>query len=438
MRRAIALGLVLLVIGALAPATTAAAGEYTFVGTGSARVLDLDLPVLRVAGAQGLFKGLTLGASRATFGSDPKAAGFAAGKCDYLGSGADPITACSSTSTAQSSANATSPQSGSISPKCETPPASPGGGAVTLLNVCGKSFSDVSTGSPTGINEGGGGIVNLSLDLSQLAPGGTPQAEAAKDMVVDSLVSLLNTVGATVPNSQVQALKDEINRYLTSLKDGTKAGSIINGVASTNVTHNGLATDIVSSVAGVKVGLLGLTDPLTDGLVIIDVTGAQAAGTWNGATGLASASAVPGTATLKVLNLTTPQQGDYIVQTLSLTSLGQTLSVLDGTAVETTIKVIAATPPQTGQSVSASSGALFIHAAKGVGESSLGKKDGGIVLGLASADVSISGAPRITKVDSALPKTGGPARVLYLVAAVLLGAAWLARRGARLVRAGAR
>lgn len=422
MKRALCIVLVGLFLVALAPmgavgALGASPGEYTFTGKGSATVLDLDVPVL----AQ-VFKGLTLGFAGAEFASDPKVSGFAAGRCDFLGPNSAPSTACVyANSRAESAATSGAPKGGSATPNCDVAQ-SLGSGVVQLQAVCGKSLSDVSSGTPSGANEAGGGLINLSLDLTGILP----QAEQAKDAVLDGVIDLLDTVGPSIPPGQLQSVRNQLTDYLSAIKEGGKAGTILNGVATTNIASLGSKVTITSQVGGLKIGLLGITDPTVDGLVIIDITGAKGIATWDGVAGIASATATPGTATLMVRDLADLiPNSDYISSTVSLPQLNNMLGLLPA-PLTTSIEAATVEQHQTpdSRSASASTAGLKIQALQGV--------SGGIYLRIAAADVSVSGAP-ITRV-LALPKTGGASRAFFLISAVLAVAAAVGLLSARRIR----
>src|SRR5207249_6482783 len=137
--------------------------------------------------------------------------------------------------------------------------------------------------------------------------------------------------------------------------------------------------------AGSQIGLLGLTNALTDGLVVVDVSAAKALASWNDVTGTASSSSTPAVATIKVKDLLNLVPGDYLTSTVDAGLLNGLLAPLSGTILDSGIELASATPPQQGNNVVASTSGVALRLLRGLGESAVGAKDGGLSLRLAAA-----------------------------------------------------
>jgi len=301
---------------------------------------------------------------------------------------------------------------------------------VILDTVCGKSFSSSPGGSLLATNDATVAQAKLSLDLTGL----NAAIESSKDTVVTTVQGVVTSVFSAIPAavpltpSQKDALKSAIGQLLDSIKQGAKAGAIKGGASSSSITTAGDTITLESIGAVAAVGLLGLQDPLTDGLIIIEVTPSKAKTVWNDATGVVTGSADPAVATLKVRDLIDQVPGsDYISVVLAPTTLNNLLAPLKGTLLETTLELATVSVSPPGKSVTASSSGVNIHALKGIGASggtsaSCGTCDGGIILRLASANVSFTGADRLTE-PVPLPATGGRNWVFYTIMAVLAAGA---------------
>lgn len=416
MKRFGPVALLVLTIAALAVPTASAKTTYTFVGQSSARALDLALPALRVIPTLAQqFKGSTVGATWADFSSSPSIKGQAAARCDLLPSNTGPggSLPCAAGSTEDSASNGTT---GDGAAKCEAPV-----NLVAVVNLnasCGNSVSKVEGGRVAGKNQAGVGELRLSLDMSQLSTA----IEQNKDSVVDTLSGVVNEVfkqakAAPIPQDKQEALKAAIGDFLNSLKQGGQFGFIKAGLSTTDVTQKDANSLLVTSqAAGVSIGLLGLTNALQDGLVIIEVSVAKVTAEWNADLARATATATPAVATVKVRDLINlDPASDYLSVAVTAPQLNSLLSSLNGTILETTLTVAQATASPPGLNVTASTTGVSLHAIKGLGESAAGARDGGISLRVAVAGVAFSAAP------APLPATGGPT-YLFLGAAAILAA----------------
>lgn len=428
--------LIVILLGAVLPASSApaAAGATTYSGNTSARALDLSVPALNINPTlSALFKGLSLGVTFLDVTSAPSASGFASGQCEFLAPNASPTGAlpCSGTSMERSSVSGVNQSDGDNLSKCAQSQNPNNANVVMLDAACGKSFSSTAGGLLTASNEAGVATSQLSLDLSGLSA----VIESNKDLVVTQVQGVVTTVfnataGAPVlTQSQKDALKSALGQLLESIKQGAKAGAIKSGASSSSVTTAGDTVTLESIGASASIGLLGLQDPLVDGLIIIEVAPSKARTVWNGGSGIVTGSADPAVATLKVRDLIDlVPNNDYIERSISTQDLSSLLAPLKGTVLETTLELASVSVSPPGKSVTASSSGVKIHALKGLGASggttatSCGTCDGGIILRLASANVTFSGVLGETT-NPPLPVTGGRNWLFYMMMAILAAGA---------------
>jgi membrane anchored protein len=452
------------------PTATAAESKALFNGDGSARALDLSMPLLNspllgslpalgssvgslpvVGGAAGngglpvvgdLLKGITIGLTSTLFNSDPKAQGAAIGSCSLLSSTVKlplPVDLpCLSESSQTSSAPGDVAAQGTGTEKCAS---NLSVGIVELITSCGQSNSYIEANRPVSLNKAG--VATLNIGLTNL--GGLLGLNAADstNKLVDSVTSLLSGILGTVQGIAPVApldLKGAVQQVLDQLKGASlaKLATIQAGFSTTNVSNeSGSITNVVSSAAGSQIGLLGLTNALTDGLVVVDVSAARALATWNDVTGTASSSSTPAVATIKVKDLLNLVPGDYLTSTVDAGLLNGLLAPLSGTILDSGIELASATPPQQGNNVVASTSGVALRLLRGLGESAVGARDGGLSLRLAAADVRLAGdIVKAAVVQPALPTTGG-ATYLFLAAAAILatGAGVVGRKGRKLRKA---
>ena len=423
-----------LTVGALAPAAVAAdQGNVVFAGSGSARALDLSLPVLGALPLVGSltgavnFRGLTAGVTSAQFGSDPKVSGFAIGNCSILPANVGSLPAlpvdlpCSKQATESSSAPGD--QGGDGVATCAS---TLDLAVVTVETSCANSLSKIENGLPSSDNESGVATINVGLDLKPLLG---LDVQGTVDSLTTTVSNLLSNVIGTVDGITKPILPVDLKttvgnalKLVTGLNT-SKLATIQVGAASTKVGGGGGITTVASEADGARIGLLGLTDALKDGLIMVDITPAKTIAQWNAITGTATSSAQPAVATLKVKDLLDLVPGDYLTAVVDLGALNSLLAPLTNTILDSSIEPASATPAQTGSSVQASTGGVSIRLLRGLGESSVGTRDGGIVMRVAAADSQIAGdIVKAQTVDSPLPHTGGPTQ-LYIAMAVLLAAA---------------
>lgn len=403
MKRTFALALVMsiLVLGAL-PAGAAKTADFAVEG--EARGLELAL------GEQGL----TLGVALSQGNSSPLAAGAGAGQCTVLGTDNDPQELPCNESTMQKSSTSTATGGNTPAETCAAPaiPA-PLNSVLNIDLACGSSNSSIVKGLPNSSNTGKIGEATLDLDLRGLIP----QAEDAKEQLVDQLQDILG--GAPEP------IANAVNQLLDVVDDG-QALQILLGPATSDITTKGDTITVTSSAAGAKIGIAGIPDldeegqPILgtsvateDGLVIIEVGDAFASASVDKLSAAASSDATAALVTVKVRDIT---QLKPTYQEVSVAP-GQTVTILGGTPAESTISAAAATKESQPGSAVAAADAVRLHLLKGVA--------GGIKLGLARATAAATAKakplavteekPPLAKV---LPQTG--ARDVTLIALGLL------------------
>jgi hypothetical protein len=427
-------------VSAFMPSATASEAKALFNGDGSARALDLSIPLLNALPIVGpTLEGLTVGLTSTLFSSDPKAQGAAIGNCGLLPASLKlPLPVglpCLSDATELSAAPDGEPGDGVD--KCASALSL---GIVDLVTSCANSVSKIVDARPVSLNKGGVATLNIGLtDLGGLL--GLNVTDTAGGLVntVTSLLSgVLGTVQglAPVPALDLQGAVKTVLDQLAGLSVA-KLATIQAGLSSTDLTNDGLITNVVSSAAGAKVGLLGLTNALSDGLIVIDVSLAKAIAQWNDVTGSATSSSTPAVATIKVKDLLNLVPGDYLTSAIDASLLNSLLAPLAGTILDSGIELASATPPQQGNNVVASTSGVALRLLRGIGESALGARDGGISLRLAAADVRLAGdIVKAAQVAPALPVTGGPTYLILGAAALLgLGSPLVARRARKLRKA---
>ena len=416
MKRPLALALVVAVVSSLVlialPAGAAASKGATYALEGEARGLEVAI------GDQGVTLGLALSRGSST----PLATGVGAGQCSILGDQTDPDDLpCNEATTQKSSAPGDANTSGEV---CAGPaiPA-PLDSILTIDLACGSSVSAVTKGVPSSSNTGKVGEVALGLDLAGLIP----QAEDAKEQLVDQLQEILG--GAPEP------IANALNQLLDAVDEG-QGGQIVLGPATSDITSKGDTVTVTSSSAGALIGVAGIPDldkdgiPIPgssvateDGLIIIEVGRSFASASVDKLSAASSSNATAALVTVKVRDIT---QVKPTYQEVSVAP-GQTVTILEGTPAESTISAAAATKESGPGRAVAAADAVRLHLLKGV--------SGGIKLGLARATAAATAkakplAAQVNDPDPrVLPMTG--ARDVTFIALgllVLAGVAFGIRR----------
>lgn len=413
-KRLFAVIFTLLALMAAALPAGAAAGS-TYALEGEARGLELGL------GDQGL----TLGVALSRGDSTPSAQGVGAGQCSILGQNANPDELPCNESTSQSSEAPSGSTSKDGTQTCAGPaiPA-PLNSVLTLDLACGASASSVAGGGPQTTNLGKVSEAALELDLRGLIP----QAEDAKEQLVDQLQEIIG--GAPEP------IANALDQLLDAVDEGQGA-QIILGPATSDIVSKGNKHTVTSTSGGALIGVAGIPDldadgiPIPgsskateDGLIIIEVGRASASATIDEVSAAAGSDATAALVTVKVRDIT---QVKPTYQEVSVAP-GQTVTILEGTPAESTITAAGATKESKPGSALAAADAVRLHLLKGV--------SGGIKLGLARATAAASVEKAQPTVQAknppnakVLPQTG--ARDVTLIALgmlILAGVAIVVRR----------
>jgi LPXTG-motif cell wall-anchored protein len=434
MRRWAALGALVALVAALAiPAGAAEKTRSRFALKGEARGLELAV----------LGEGVTLGLALSQVDSLPKAIGVGAGQCSLLGSEADPNDLpCSGESTVKTEYPGDGGDGGEI---CINSLPAPLSDIVDLKAACGSSKSFFRNGVAQTTNKGQVLGLNLKLPVGlRLLPVdlSTEQVQQVVDTVTDVLAPVLGLAPQEVQDV-LQGAEDTVFETLDGLleviqgTDVTDALKIELGTSVSNVTRKGDVIESSSDAAGAKIGVLGIpsvgldgkilqpADPLENGLLIIEVGTARASASVNRATADSGAAASAALVTVKVRDITSPTP-KYVEISVAP---GETVTVLEGTPLESTIVAADSTTSQSPGKASAVADAVKLHLLKGVND--------GVRLGLASASAlasaeveDIPDAPVVkNRAPKVLPLTG--ARNMSALAIVLLlaaGAAFMVRR----------
>lgn len=444
MKRIIVAGLSLVfLLAGLTPASVAQQSA-SYSGKGSARALDLSIPALNAfPELAGAFKGLTLGHTAAEFDSSPRAQGFASGDCELLAqaAGFETLLGTGLPCTKGTVEDSVTPSKlGDGNPSCVFDQSIY---VVALRTSCGNSSSRIEGGKPVSLNDAGVSAANVSVDLNALGPPFGAYLEGNKDAVVDILEGVFTLVFDIASQEQLNELEEALGDFLESVKQGGQFAAVTVGDASTDVTSQGDLITITSSASGGRVGLLGLTNALSDGLIMIEVSSGSATASLDRLKATTSADATAALAKVRFRNVidlsgVAPElacSGDYCEVTVGPLEVNNLLSPLNGTILETTVDVAKTTKTAN----SASSTGVGIRALKGIGQKTAGATplacgscDGGLSLRLAAADVSVSVVLRVT-IQQPLPVTGGPTYLYWAAAAVLaIGAPLLIRVARRL------
>jgi hypothetical protein len=417
MKRVVSVFAVLAAVVAMAiPAgAQSAKGHTDYALAGEARALELAI------GEQGVTLGLAL--ARGT--SVPKAIGVGAGQCTLLGSEADPDNLpCNEESTVKTQFPGVP---GDGNPKCAATLPAPLNAIVDLKIACGSSKSGVSKGAPT--TRSTGKVAHLGVTL----PVGTVFANVPVNQLVGTLTDTLAPVLDLAPK-EVQDAVDNVVELVTGLAE-TEALAVELGPSTSSISSKDGVITVDSASAGALIGLVGIpeasvdgtaisatSDPLKNGLVIIEVGTSRASASLNEDDASAAGAASAALVTVKVRDITKPKP-TYVEVSVAP---GETVTVLEGTPAESTIVAADSTVSEDGNEAAAAADAVRLHLLKGV--------NGGVSLALARSTAAVQGnrvlpAPPIKKAPEVLPLTGGTDATIPALALILAaGAALLLRR----------
>lgn len=429
MRRSAALVALAALVTALAlPAGAAPSSQAKYALKGEARGLELAL------GAEGV----TLGLALSQVDSTPKAIGVGAGQCTLLGESSDPDSLpCSADNTVKTSYPG---DGGNGELVCSGTLPAPLSDVIDLKAACGSSKTTFSKGVAQTVNKGQVATLSAKLPVGlRLVPLdlSTEQVQQIVNELTDVLSPVLDATPKVVQDT-LQGAQDTAFETVDGLLeviqgiDATDALAIELGTSSSKVSRKGDVLSSNSEAAGAKIGLIGIpgvgtngalldnADPLTNGLVIIEVGTARASAVTNRKTADSTSAASPALVTVKVRDITSPTP-KYVEVSVAP---GQTVTLLEGTPAESTITAADSSTEQGEGSASAVADAVRLHLLKGV--------NGGVQLGIAGANAAATAevidpepAPVVEvpkeRSPRILPQTG--ARDMTIVALVLLVAA---------------
>ena len=414
--------------GALATMTLAAPAGAATGSTGSAG--SPGRPEVYAGTAQGTALSLSLFGHTVTEGvSNVKAA--SSQLADALGIGA----VVDGTIYSQEHAAATAAgQAQTLPEQCATPalPALPAPlPQATVGLACASSAANTRNGTP--LATAVGKVADLDLNAAGLV--------STLTQTLQPVLTALQPVFGTL--QQIQQIAPQINVQDT-------VGQLLQAVGTQHTLHVSLGntTSFVrtdastvtsnSTASGGDIQILGL-DALPNSAPLAEIqvgsSGAQVA--YNRQTGVATPTFNP--ALVKVIVNPLPTTG-LTQQTLTVAP-GQSLTILQGTPLESTITVANGSSTRNADgSVTAAASAVEIHLLKGVGASSPTATDGGLDLALAKTTATGGGAPAVAPVAAvaapvakSLPFTGS-SPALPLAGAGLLSVGLVGRRIRRMFR----
>lgn len=357
--RLLAIAAAVLLLIALPGALAAAAPSGTFSGSASAVAFEFSLRAFNVANPQGR----SAGVSAVEANHFPFAKAKGAGTCEALAPAESLMTLpCQATNTEQVEVSGSGEQNPDPNPlKCETP--SVPAAISTVLNLglaCGNAHARITGDDPFADGRGNAGTMELVIIPQQLL-----------DLLPDQLENLL----PDAPKVIDARIGSTVSRF-------TSEGSV--------VTSRADASASVIVVGGVAQDANGQPD----GLLIIETGDAFAQASWNGATPVAAGDAKPSLLTIRV------RQPDGSYQTVESPRPGESVTQLNGTALQTTIT--AADSSVTQETIgpkgtaTAKATAVQVYAAQGIGgsagtECGTANCDGGLQLKLGIADAQMEG-----------------------------------------------
>lgn len=398
------LALAFLLTGSIAPAQEG----VTFEGLGSSRALDLSIPALQGLD-QPLIGGFSAAATTVDFASTGVVTGAAAGLCDFFSGDLDTANCTSGTYQESNISNPGDASAKDCLALIELPASPPVLGVGT---ACGNSHSAFSNGAPTAVNEAGIATTSLALDLTGI----DPAVEDLKDTIVGDVSDLLGEVfGVTPDEEQLTQLEESLLEILDQIKDDPnfRAMEIELGAGSSNVVTTDGAIEVTSKGGGLAIRLLGVQPLEENALITISISEATSTAAFDTNTGKATSSAAHAGVTVEIKNiLGLPDVTDLT----AVVPLGTVLGLLEGTLLETEIEIGSAENSAAGGTASASTSAVRVHALKGIGDPDTEDEslDGGILLRIASTDVSITGA--LPDESTVTPVTGWPTAVYMAIA----------------------
>ncbi len=341
--------------GLFLAAGPASAQALAFTGNASGQALQIT-----IAGTQ-----LTGGTSSATWDGTTATATGAGEVLPVLVSNA--TTSATSTSGPESA-----PET------CTVPPA-PGIPAPLneLLNLgvaCGSASSDVASGLPSATATGTAANVSVGLEpiLKQVVSPSNPLVGVLQQVL--GKLPALPAGGSSLGSIIQQILGSTLSNPLVSVVAGGSTSSLspVSGAEVATSTTKGASVDLLPGAGNAGAPLIG-----------IDV--GEATATASDTAGTFTSSDTPATV---AIHLNIPGNP----QTINLAP-GQSITLLAGTPLQTTIVAGDGSNSSTASSATAEAQALSVDLAQGLGASSLTAENGGILVHLANASATLAAGP---------------------------------------------
>ena len=282
-----------------------------------------------------------------------------------------------------------------------------------------------------------GSVAGINLDSTQLIG----QLTQTLQPILSPIQQIFGDLSKTAP--QLDPVTATVSQLLQTVETqntlNATFGNAVSQVVSTASNVTSAATSNGGDIKILGLGVLPNSAPLAE----IQVGSSSAKVVYDRATGKATPSFDP--ALVRVIINPLPATG--LGQQVLSVAPGQSLTILQGTPLESTITVAAgssATNPD--GSVTAVSNGVELALLKGVGASSAGASDGGIDLALAQTTASGGGTPPVVTTAASstpAPAPGGPVAqlpytgsspVLPLAGAGVLSVGLIGRRVVRRLR----
>jgi hypothetical protein len=407
-------------ISFLVPVAVQAAPAGTYSASSSATLLNLQL--FAVPGAPAL----TIGQASSELSSSPLSA-----KGAGTGVICPAVAQCATATSQSASAPPDSDPSATQLPVTLPAPLGPPNNIVSLTSGFGDAAAGTASGDPVGVGTSGVSTLAASLKIGSL----NTQVEGEVQKIAKEIATLLGLVPDT-DVAQVDQIKTALNSVLGNVSQARQVLSIKLGTTTAKSLAEGSKVTGRAETVGLKIGLLPICelsselketcspevaaalDPLTHGLLKIDVTIGLAEAGWDGNSH--SLEGTPATAKIEVRDLT--KQGVvYLPLAPQLPALPELPTLLTG-PLETTVKVASVDKNVSAHTVTVN--ALEIHALKGLTDPSASSvqqqsnNQGGILLQVGNLKASATGQGPTSVLG--LPKTGGMRYVFYTVAALLI------------------
>lgn len=403
--------------GALTAGPATADTAETFQGAAAARALHVSV----------LGQDATLGVASVDGASTLRAVADAAGQLLVQATSSSVKLTSDNTSGAD-------PTSGSRCGQGVIP--SPLSDVLSLDLVCSSVKADISKGAPHAFGQGSVAAVNLNAGtlLKQL------NLDTLTQPVVDAVQPILDQLNqATGQNAQLQAGEDTVKTILEDLTTTTRTLSVKLGNSSSELTTVAGTVTSASNAQAAQIDILPLAALNNTPLASITVGSAQTRAVYDRVKGTSTASADPALVTVQLASILGGQ-------TIKVAP-GETVTILQGTPLESTIIVADGHTESGANSAKAVADGVSLELFKGLNLSTgststtAAAPSAAVVLQLAHSESSVSGTPAVVS-PAPPPAAAPPAQVkalaltgpspwLGLMGIALVGSAYGARRLSR-------